>query len=125
MPVNIHVPKDCDKAPKRRLIRDLRIAFIKKDIDFIQNHLAPDIILDIVGAEVVTGIDQVLNHIKTAENEELREFTIAQLISHGKFAASNGSFVFQKKTFAFADHYEFTSAGSSKIKKITSYIIQV
>lgn len=123
--MKITVPKDCDNAPRRRMIRDLNIAFAYADSKEMAEFFHPDIVWEMVGNKTLNGIAKVLAFLGTATFSKANALNLEVIITHGKFASAMGSMRFAKETIAFNDTYEFTSAASSKLKKITSFAIPI
>ncbi|WP_232696469.1 nuclear transport factor 2 family protein [Brevibacillus daliensis] len=123
----ISCPKDCDNAPKKNLLKELNIAFAKKNIAFIIEHLADDVFWNIVGYKLIQGKDNIAENLRQMKNSNVLELQINNIITHGKSGAANGIFIFeQKKSYAFSNVYVFSgSAKNAKIKEITSYVIAV
>ena len=66
------------------------------------------------------SLGMVLYGMKTT-----KEVKIESIITHGRFAAVNGTMVMNKgNVFAFADFYEFRGAKGNLVKKLTSYAVE-
>lgn len=121
----IDVQADCGNAPKKEFLRDFIIAFFRADTDFILNSVSDEIVWDIFGDKRIEGksaFTEALNEMSTFESGGL---TIHHIITHGKEAAVNGEFFMEgNKRYAFCDVIELTSAGSTTIRNLYSYIVQ-
>lgn len=120
--MEIHTPKDCDNAPKKRIIRDFIIAYSCKNTGQVNDFLAGDFSFVLVGEKEITEKEALSAHINGIEAGTKLFFE--QILTHGKFGAANGRLVSSRDT-DFAYFFEFTSAGSSIIKKITDYLVRI
>ncbi len=118
-------PKDCDNAPKRRIIRDLNIAFAKADVQSLKEFFHPEIEWEMIGDKTISGFDGVIKFLENIKDSKATALDIKQIITHGKHAAASGILSFKTENIAFHDFYEFASAGSDKIKKISSMAISL
>lgn len=116
-----HIPADCGNAPKKKLLADFNIAFANGQVEEIASHLTDDIIWEMVGDKTVKGIAEVRVLLEEMAHYKAKELHIHQLITHGKDASARGELRFENERIAFADFYEFSSAGSKKIKRLISY----
>ncbi len=114
------IPSDCDNAFKRRIIRDLNIAFAKGDVDALKANFHNDITWEMIGDRVLTGIQEVTDFLISIKENKATALELKQILTHGKHAAASGILTFTKDKVYFHDFYEFSSAGSSLIKKISS-----
>lgn len=112
-------------SPKGKLIQDLTIAFSSYDLERVSPHLEEDISWTLVGEEPVKGKANFLAALGEMMGNPAAELHISQILTHGKEAAVHGEMVMENgDRFAFADFYMFGSAGSEKVKSITSFVIQ-
>lgn len=123
--MKIIAPQDCDNAPKRRIIRDLNIAFAKGDVKALADQFHKDIEWEMVGDKTISGFEAVVDYLKKIKSSNADALELKQILSHGKYAAASGILSFKAEKIAFHDFYEFSSAGSSKIKKISSMAISI
>ena len=69
---------------------------------------------------------KLLDKIKSGIFWKVKELNIETIITHGPNASVSGSIVDAGgEKFSFCDIYKFSSAGSSIIKSVKSYIIEV
>ena len=88
--------------------------------------MTDDITWTLVGDEPVHGKDKFASLLAEMKNNKATKLKISSLITHGKEAAVEGEMTMQDgAVFGFADFYEFTSAGSSKVKSIRSYVVRI
>lgn len=123
MELEVIAPQDCDNAPKRKIIRDLNIAFAKADIPALLDLFHESIIWEMMGGKTLYGIAAVTTFLHTLKEQKAKKLLLQYVLSHGKLASANGIMDFGDKQVRFADFYEFTSASAQKIKKIVSYAL--
>jgi hypothetical protein len=117
-------PEHCGNSPKKILLIEIYKAITEKDDDFILEHVAEDVMLDVVGVKKLLGKKEVLNSIKNLVDMDLSKIEVANVITHGNVAAVYGCYHFAKGNFEFCDVYVFGSFGKkAKIKEIKSFLI--
>lgn len=124
--VKIHCEEDCGNAPKKELLKDLTISFVKNDLDFCIAWLRDDIIWEMVGDDnKLEGIDDVKVALHKMSGHPWKELYIYHIITHGNIASLNGTLVrHDESKVEFCNVYHFGGFGKkAKIKKIMSYII--
>ncbi len=121
--MHITVPTDCDNAPKRRLIKDINLAYAHADLENLLSYFHQDIDWEMVGDQKIVGKDAVSAFLGTVSFNKADSIEIETIISHGKFASAMGKIRYGTNIIAFNDTYEFTSAGSGILKKIYSFAI--
>ncbi|TJY62787.1 hypothetical protein FAZ19_19405 [Sphingobacterium alkalisoli] len=119
--MKINVPKDCDNAPKRKIIRDFIIAWFKKEWSDIENIIEDEFQFRIVGKQTVENKKDLQKYLQNGV--EVTTLTIDEVLSHGKFGACNGSVELNKQTIDFAYFFSFKSAGKNTVTKISEYKI--
>lgn len=119
--------EDCGNAPKKQYIKDFNIAFAKADVKEVLSMLTDDAEWEIVGEKLVRGKAAIQNELERMNAGPADELHIENLISHGNICAANGVMKFNDTNpVAFCDVYTFSShAKSAKIKKMTSYAIEL
>lgn len=123
--MEITSPQDCDNSPKRRLVKELNIAFAEANIPALEELFHPNIEWVMVGDRKIKGLEEILKFLETIKVQKAIALNLEQILTHGKYASAVGSLTFKENKIAFHDHYEFTSAGSSKLKKIISFAIPI
>ena len=117
---------ECGNAPKKELIKDLTIYFASYDIHKVTEYLSDDVSWTLVGDEPIAGKEHFVAALHEMSHNKAVELTINSIITHGKEAAINGEMIMEDgNKFGFSDFYEFSSAGSSIVKSIVSYVIQL
>ncbi|WP_332699450.1 nuclear transport factor 2 family protein [Halalkalibacter lacteus] len=124
--IKIICVEDCGNSPKKKLLKELNIAFAENDIGFIMENITEDVYWNLIGEKLIQGKDNFVETLKQMKNRKVTEIHIRNIITHGSTGAVNGTYILEdKNSYAFCDIYNFTSAGkNSKIKEITSYIIE-
>jgi len=119
--LKIIVPKDCDNAPKKRLLRDLQIAHARGNVEEVLSYFTEEVQWDVPGQSVLTGKESIRQFLNQMSSLSTQALYLDQIITHGKEAAVRGRLVFENREVRFADFYEFRSAGSKEIKTITTF----
>lgn len=123
--MKLNIRTSCENAPKKELIKDLTILFAAYDIPQAMQYLEDDVIWTLVGDEPIVGKEPFAAVLMEMAHNKATELTIHSIVTHGKEAAINGEMVMgDGNVFGFADFYEFTSAKGSKVRSITSYVVQ-
>ena len=118
----IFIREDCGNSPKNILLQNLTIAFAKGDNRFLLENLTDDIRWNIVGERVIEGKDAFADALK---NDRVAELSIHHIATHGKSGAVDGMRKMKNgRTVAFCDVYEFKDAKGTRVKEITSYVIE-
>src|SRR5690606_1054033 len=119
--MKIEIPKDCGNAPKKEIIAELNIAWAKADVIAITDFFHPEIEWEMVDEHnTIKGISQVTLFLENMKAAPALALHLQTVITHGKYAAARGTLQFNDQEVRFHDFYEFSSAGSKKITKITS-----
>lgn len=122
----VKVSADCGNSPKMTLLKEFNIAFIKGDTETILDQVTEDISWELVGGWKLEGLEAFKAELDKMKDTTLTEATIERVVTHGKEGAANGILIGENgKKYAFADFYEFNSAKASRIKSITSYMIEL
>lgn len=124
--MKINTPTDCGNSPKKEFIKDMSVAFARADTDFLTECVTDDIMWHIIGDKTVEGKDNFQKVLKERNNNKVRELTLDKILTHGKEGAVSGNIKTEDgKNYAFSDFYEFRGAKGSKVKAITSYVIEI
>lgn len=122
--LKLSIPKGCDNAPRKRILKDFNVASVTGDTDFLLENLADQITLNIIGQEVVEGKEAFLQHLAKLQRDKIKELEIIDIITHGYVASVHGTVIGTKHSYDFCHVYRFTGATkTAKIKEITSYVI--
>ncbi|MGM7702383.1 hypothetical protein ACSVDE_11710 [Pseudalkalibacillus sp. Hm43] len=121
-------PDSCGNSPKGKLIKEITIAFAKRDLDSLSDYISDGFTWEIVGENKINGRENCYNQLcKMNKDRQVLQIEIKSIITHGREGAVNGSLILDNsKEISFCDIYQFTSAGkNSKIKVLTSYNIEL
>lgn|SRR5690554_709136 len=122
----VKVYADCGNSPKMTFLKDFNIAFVQGDTETILNRVTEDISWELVGGWKINGLEAFKAELDKTKDSKLSEATIERVVTHGKEGAANGILIDENgKKYAFADFYEFNSAKVSRIKSITTYMIEM
>jgi hypothetical protein len=127
--VKVVVSEDCGNSPKNLLLRDFNVAIAKGDFSVVEHTMSEDVVWNLfepAGQAQIRGRDNVLQEYRHNLVIVPVEFSIDTIITHGNTGAVNGTIKARdKKSYVFCDIYKFSShAKSTKIKEMTSYIIE-
>jgi hypothetical protein len=124
--MKLNIPEDCGNSPKKALVKELSILFASYRVDEVKKYLAGDIKWTLVGDKPIVGREVFAAELLKMSSNKAKELSIYSIITHGAEAAVHGEMKMQDgKAFGFSDFYEFTSAKASKVKAITSYVIEL
>ncbi|SEN51221.1 nuclear transport factor 2 family protein [Lihuaxuella thermophila] len=125
--LQITCAEDCGNAPKKKVLKEFNIAFVQRDIGFITEHIADNLLWNLAGSKQIQGKDRFVDALQQMMVHRATELSISNIITHGNTGSVNGVFKMEnKREFAFCHVYRFSSAGkNAKVKEITSYIIEV
>lgn len=123
--LQIDISDDCGNTPKTELLKKLNIAFAEGDITTMLGLFANNIVWEMVGDRVIKGKDHIGQYLLENNDVKATRLVLHQVITHGKFASAHGLLEFKNMNIAFADFYEFSSAGSEQIINITSYAREI
>jgi len=122
----IVVKPDCGNAPRKLFLKHFNTALANGKTEIVSESIADDIKWDIPGSISLSGKENFLDKIKSGIFWKVKELTIETIITHGPDASVSGSIVDASgEKFSFCDIYKFSSAGSSIIRSVKSYIIEV
>lgn len=111
---------------KEKLLQKVNEAFAKSDIDFILKNVTEDIEWAAVGDFIIKGKKSFKKALEKMASDEPFQLTINHIITHGYSAAVDGLMKSSDgKRYAFCDVYEFSGLKNPKIKKMTSYVIEL
>lgn len=120
--LEIIIPIDCDHAPKKRLLRDLQIAYARGNVEEVLSYFTEEVQWDMPEHPVLIGKKSVRQFLHQMNSTSAQTLYLDQIITHGKEAAVRGRLIFKDRKIRFADFYEFRSAGSKEIKTMTVFI---
>lgn len=101
-------------------------AFAESDIDYIVENVTDDIEWIALNDFIVEGKEQFIETLKNMASDKPFKLNIKNIITHGDAAAVDGVMESPDgKHYAFCDVYKFSGFKNQKIKKITSYVIDL
>jgi hypothetical protein len=115
---------------KDKFLRRFNQAYATNDLEYIKMNITDDIIWVIAGDKIVKGKDNFVREVRNMNDEKGFEINIDNVITHGSSAAIDGTMLQsvnngKSLTWAFCDIYHFNGFKNPKIKKITSYVVEV
>ncbi|QDP40369.1 hypothetical protein [Radiobacillus deserti] len=124
--IKILCPADCENSPKKKVLKELIIAFSTKNSNTISKYTMKDICWNIVNDLTVQGNEKVAEVLENRITSKIVQIEILNIITHGKTASVNGTIILEDNTiYSFCNVYTFVSAGKSTIKEITTYAIKM
>ena len=116
----------CGNSPKMEFLKDFNIAFATGNVDFLLENVTDEIVWTIIGDKKIEGRDSFAAELKKMKDLKPTELILDQILTHGKEGAANGVIkMHNNKKYAFSDFYIFNGTKGSKIKTITSYVIEI
>jgi len=120
------VGEDCGNSPKNIFLKNLTIAFAKRDSKFILGNVSEDFRWNIIADKLIQGKDNFAETLEWMKNDKAIELSIHHIATHGKSGFVNGTIKLKnKKTNTFCDVYEFRNTKGTAVKEITSYVIEI
>lgn len=111
---------------KGQFLRKLNEAFAKSDIDFIIEKVTDDIEWTVVGDFSLNGKEAFIKTMRKMASDEPYSIEIKNIITHGDSAAVDGEMRSPDgKLYAFCDVYKFRGFKNPKVKKMTSYVLEI
>lgn len=112
---------ECGNSPKNELVEDIAIALAQSDPTAFDGVISDDFRRVTVGDAISQGKDTFLRQLEADAAADA--VTVFHVSSHGKTGAVNGEMALKSGNIAFCHVIEFTSAASTSVKTITSYLI--
>ena len=126
MDMRVECAEDCGNSPKKRLLKEWSVAAARRDADFCAEWVTDDVVWDIAGDRRVRGKEALALALRQRHDHEAAALRIENIITHGNAGSVNGTLVLgDRREFAFCDVFRFSSCKASKIKAITSYVIEL
>ena len=112
------------------VLRKINQAFADCDIQVLTDNVTEDICWIIVGERTISGKPAFSEALQKMGNRNEMEIEVVKVMEAGKIGIVEGTIHSrnkngQSKDFGFCEIYLFDDNSLSKIKKITSYIIDV
>lgn len=108
---------------KKQLIKNLYLAFISQNVDYILDLVEEDIQWNIVDMCSIKGKELFAKSIKQMTQIKIKKLHIKNIIINDRICAINGiAHSYDNKNYSFCDTIQFSSIEeNAKIKKISSY----
>ena len=120
------VGEDCGNSPKNIFLKNLTIAFAKRDSKFILDNVTDDVRWNIIGKKLIQGKDDFAAAMDLMKTDKAVEISIHHIATHGKSGFVNGTVKSTNgKTSTFCDVYEFSNAKGTAVREIKSYVIEI
>lgn len=111
---------------KGKFLQKINEAFAKSEIDFIVENVTDDIKWTAIGDFTVKGKEAFIESLEKMKSNEPFQLEIKNIITHGDSAAVDGEMKSPDgKRFAFCDVYKLSGFKNPKIKKMTSYVVEL
>lgn len=124
-----NVPDNCANSPRSLLAMEIAINLAANKYDELAPLLSEGFSWSLAGGKEELSKSELNIHMKKATQPKnpIERFDLLSSISHGKYAAvSSRAYRLDGTISNSHDLYEFTSAGSSsKLRKITSYVVNI
>src|SRR5690606_11347103 len=111
--IKITVPKDCDNAPKKRILRDFNVSLIMKDYAILLENIADDITWNIIGGDVIEGKSEFIKKIDELYKDKITELLIDDIITHGYVASAHGKVIGTNEYLHFCHVFKFSGASKN------------
>ena len=122
----INITTDCSNSPRKLFLGKFNAAIANCDKEFISQHALNTIIWEISGLGDIREKESYLKSLERSVIWDAEELYIESIITHGPDSAVSGRIINrQNKRFLFCDLYKFSSAGSSQIKNIRSFVAPI
>ena len=115
---------------KTKFLRDFNEAFVRNDADFLSACITDDVYWNIINDQVFDGAEAFVKGIRSMKSDAITNLQIHHIITHGSEAAVNGEIEMKFSDgkisrFAFCDIYELSGFKHPKVKKMTSYVMEL
>lgn len=122
----VSYPKNCDNAPKKRLLVELYQHLLEGELDHVDEVIAKNCQWIQVGKEVYTDKEKILSELNSIFSHVVTPLEVKELITHGNTAAVYGTITRKDSTrIEFCDVFRFNGfSKSAKISEIRSYWIK-
>lgn len=115
----------CGNSPRNIFLEKLTIAFAKVEAEWILENVTEDVRWNIIGEELVSGKAEAAARLERMAVEEVEELTVSHVATHGRAGAVDGMLKMKNgERLAFCHVCEFTRAGGTQVRGITSYVIK-
>ncbi|MUK88606.1 nuclear transport factor 2 family protein [Ornithinibacillus sp. L9] len=104
-------------------------SFMKGDVDFLIENIAPNIEWYMVGEQTIVGKENVREMLEPMRGVVAEGYETKKIITHGDTAAIEGTMKMpdengEIKSYAFCDIYKLDKFKGGKIKEMTAFVIE-
>lgn len=122
MKAKIILKQDCGNAPRKKFLSELNASIANADMDGVAEKINNDIIWEVLNGLKVSGKDRFLEKLKTWNLWKVKELHIDNIITHGDTSVNGKVISMDDNQIAFCHIFTFASAGSSKVKRILTFM---
>ncbi|MGO1059278.1 nuclear transport factor 2 family protein [Planococcus sp. FY231025] len=113
-----------DKSAEK-FFREMNVAFVIGDVDFLSRHLAEDVVWDREGRDTIEGKQAFLAHVEEMDIKDDVEMTIDEIDINGSESAVSGKMTVKHnggnaEQYAYRDVYQVAPGNDRVIKKLVS-----
>lgn len=89
--LQVECMENCGNSPKKNLLKELTIAYAKKDITFCLDWLTDEVTWEVIGKQTVQGKDDVASILQQLNDLHIQQLQIQNIITHGNTGSVNGT----------------------------------
>lgn len=115
-----------DKSSEK-FFREMNIAFVIGDVDFLARHIADDVVWEMDGKNTLRGKKAFLAHVEELDVEDDVELTIDEIEINGLESAVSGKMTVtheggKTETYSYRDVYQVDPENDRLIRALVSVI---
>src|SRR5690625_5890914 len=95
--IKIECAENCGNSPKKELLRDLSIAFVKNEIELCMDWMTDDVVWEIIGDKLIRGKGDFEKTLHQMNNRKVQQIRIQNIITHGNTGSVNGTLIINDK----------------------------
>ncbi|WKA49260.1 nuclear transport factor 2 family protein [Planococcus liqunii] len=108
-----------------KFFKEMNVAFVIGDLDFIEKHIADDVVWKMEGEETIEGKQQFLDYVGSMDSDHDVKVTIDHVRADGLQATVTGKMTIDDKkglvkSYSYQDIYEMDREEAGKIVSLTS-----
>ncbi|WKA56878.1 nuclear transport factor 2 family protein [Planococcus shenhongbingii] len=110
-----------------KFFKEMNIAFVIGDLDFIEKHIADDITWEMEGEKTIRGKEEFLSYVGAMDTNHDVKVTIDKVRTEGLQATVSGKMMVNEKdgnvkSYSYQDIYEVNSESGGKITNLISVV---
>lgn len=110
-----------------KFFREMNVAFIIGDVDFLTRHIADDVVWEMEGRDTLQGKEAFLAHVEEMDVKDDVEMTIDDIEINGLESAVSGTMTVTHdggniETYSYRDVYQVDPENDRLIKALVSVI---